>query len=342
MKAVCLVCLTFQNAAFVQIYKYSRIGLPKDLYIASTVICIAEAIKVVFSFFLMIIFETSLLDACNFFYESVFVKPLDTLRMCVPAVAYVIMTNLFLISGANLDVITFQIINQLKIPATVFFSILFLKSSFRLFQYLSVVILMTGVILVQSTDIEEVAPNEVYNEHFASKRLLLSDKTLGIVAGLSACVLSAFSGVYFEKILKSQESTVWSRNLQLSILSIPPAFIASLTKDWWEIREKGFFYGYNYVVWIVIFLQASGGLIVALSVKLADNVSKSYATSCSIIVAGISSTIIFHYTFNYQFLCGATLVILSVPLYTISFGKVKSEVKSKSVKLELEGRECYI
>ncbi|KAM7249496.1 hypothetical protein ACFE04_000007 [Oxalis oulophora] len=197
------------------------------------------------------------------------------------------MTNLFLISGANLDVITFQIINQLKIPATVFFSIVFLKSSFRLFQYLSVVILMTGVILVQSTDIEEVAPNEVYNEHFASKRLLLSDKTLGIVAGLSACVLSGFSGVYFEKILKSQESTVWSRNLQLSVLSIPPAFIASLTKDWWEIREKGFFHGYSYVVWIVIFLQASGGLIVALSVKLADNVSKSYATSCSIIVAGL-------------------------------------------------------
>lgn len=338
MKAVCLVSLTFQNAAFVQIYKYSRIGLPTDLYIASTAICIAEAIKIVFSFFLMVMFEKSLQDISNFFYESVILKPLDTLRMCLPAIAYVIMTNLSLFSGANLDVITFQIINQLKIPATVFFAILFLRRNFRLLQYLSVLILMTGAILVQSTDIEEIAPNEIFYENFASKKLLPYNKTLGIVAGISACVLSGFSGVYFEKILKSHKSTVWSRNLQLSILSIPPALITSFAKDWREIWDKGFFHGYNYVVWIVIFLQAFGGLIIALSVKLADNVSKSYATSCSIIVAGISSTIIFHYTFNYQFLCGAALVMLSVPLYTISFGKIENE----PVKLEIEGQECYI
>lgn len=341
MKAACLISLTFQNAAYVQIYKYSRIGLPENLYIASTAVCIAEAIKVVLSFFLMITFEKSLPDVCNFFYESVVTKPSDTLHMCIPAIAYVIMTNLSLVSGANLDVITFQIINQLKIPVTVFFSILFLRSKFRVLQYFSVLILMTGAILVQSTDIEDTVPKEIHYENFVSKKLLLSDKTLGIVTGLLACVLSGFSGVYFEKILKSHETTVWSRNLQLSILSIPPALIASFAKDWWQIREKGFFHGYNYVVWIVIFLQAFGGLIVALSVKLTDNVSKSYATSCSIIVAGVSSTIIFHYTFNYQFLGGAALVILSVPLYTI-YTITFNEVKVEPVKLETEGRECYI
>lgn len=338
MKAVCLVSLTFQNAAFVQIYKYSRIGLPENLYIASTAVCIGEAIKVVFSFFLMVTFEKSLQDICDFFYESVVTNPLDTLRMCVPAVVYVLVTNLVLISGANLDVITFQIISQLKIPATVFFAILFLRSSFRLLQYLSILILMTGAVLVQLTDIEDVVPNAIHHESLVTTKLMLSDKTLGIVTGLAACVLSGFAGVYFEKILKAYNSTVWSRNLQLSILSIPPALIASFAKDWREIRDKGFFYGYNNVVWIVIFLQAFGGLIVALSVKLADNVSKSYATSCSIIVAGASSSFIFHYTFNSQFLGGAALVILSVPLYAITFGEVKVE----SVKLEADDEECFI
>lgn len=337
IKAVCLVSLTFQNAAFVQIYKYSRLGVPETLYIPSTAVCIAEAIKVLFSFFLMVTFEKSLSDVGQFFYKSVIVKPSDTLRMCIPAIAYVIMTNLSLISGANLDVITFQIINQLKIPATVFFAILLLRSNFRLLQYLSVVVLMVGAVLVQSTDIEGVR-HEMYHENFTVKKLMISDKTLGVVTGLAACILSGFSGVYFEKILKSHDSTVWSRNLQLSILSILPALIASFAKDWQEIREKGFFFGYNYVVWIVIFLQAFGGLIVALSVKLADNVSKGYATSCSIIVAGVSSTIIFHYTFNYQFLAGAALVVLSVPLYTITCGEVEIE----PVKLETEKQECYI
>lgn len=336
MKAICLISLTFQNAAFVQIYKYSRIGRPENLYIASTAVCLGEAIKVVFSFFLMVTFEKSLKDVRKFFYDSVVSDPLDTLRMCVPAVIYVISTNLVLVSGANLDVITFQIISQLRIPATVFFAILFLRSSFRLLQYFSILILMTGVVLVQSTDIEGIKPDQIRYENFASTKL--SDKTLGIVTGLIACVLAGFAGVYFEKILKAHDSTVWSRNLQLSVLSIPPALVASFTKDWYEIHDRGFFYGYNNVVWVVIFLQASGGLITALSVKLADNVSKSYATSCSIIVAGVSSSFIFHYTFNYQFLGGAALVILSVPLYAVTFGEIKVE----PIKLEADGDECFI
>jgi len=40
------------------------------------------------------------------------------------------------------------------------------------------------------------------------------------------------------------------------------------------VREDGFFFGYNSMVWTVIFLQAVGGLVVAVVVKYADNILK--------------------------------------------------------------------
>ncbi|XKL65405.1 hypothetical protein PGB90_008825 [Kerria lacca] len=306
LKLICLTTLTFQNAAYIQIYKYSRLGQQEDLYTTSTVICVAEFLKI------------------------------DMLHMSIPAVTYILMTNLMYISAIHLDVLTFQIVNQLKIPATVFFSILFLGSSFRKTQYLSIVILFIGVLIVQLSEIDDRTTKNFTDD--TTKITSLSNKTIGVVTGLVACVLSGFAGVYFEKILKSTSHSVWVRNVQMSLLSILPAFLTAFAQNWYNISRKGFFYGYNELVWIVIFLHASGGLIVALSVKLADNISKGYATSASIIVSSISATIILHYKFDYMFACGALLVVISIPLYTFNF----NSSKIKPLKLPSEGHECYI
>ena len=42
----------------------------------------------------------------------------------------------------------------------------------------------------------------------------------GLFAVLAACVSSGFAGVYFEKILKTSNVTLWMRNLQLGALSV--------------------------------------------------------------------------------------------------------------------------
>lgn len=335
LKLICLTTLTFQNAAYIQIYKYSRLGQQEDLYTTSTVICVAEFLKIVFSFLLMLIFE-KFQSVSSCFYTTFIKRPQDMLHMSIPAVTYILMTNLMYISAIHLDVLTFQIVNQLKIPATVFFSILFLGSSFRKTQYLSIVILFIGVLIVQLSEIDDRTTKNFTDD--TTKITSLSNKTIGVVTGLVACVLSGFAGVYFEKILKSTSHSVWVRNVQMSLLSILPAFLTAFAQNWYNISRKGFFYGYNELVWIVIFLHASGGLIVALSVKLADNISKGYATSASIIVSSISATIILHYKFDYMFACGALLVVISIPLYTFNF----NSSKIKPLKLPSEGHECYI
>lgn len=82
------------------------------------------------------------------------------------------------------------------------------------------------------------------------------------------------TGVYFEKILKGADISVWMRNVQLSVVAIPIGLLTTFSYDYAEVSSRGFFYGYNAIVWSVILLQALGGLLVAMVVRYADNILK--------------------------------------------------------------------
>jgi UDP-sugar transporter A1/2/3 len=93
-------------------------------------------------------------------------------------------------------------------------------------------------------------------------------------------------GVYFERILKNSGTSLWMRNIQMGISSIILGFVGVfLSGDGPVVMEKGFFYGYTYVVVAVILLQAIGGLVVAVVVKYADNILKGFAASFSIVTS---------------------------------------------------------
>ncbi|XP_065206208.1 CMP-sialic acid transporter-like isoform X1 [Planococcus citri] len=328
LKYLCLISLVIQNAAYALLLKYSF--MKKDTFITSTAVCLSEILKVVCSVLLLFIFGESRKKIGSLFYNSVMKTPMDTLNVVIPAVAYVVMNNLMYISNQNLDVITFQVIGQVKIPMTVIFSMIFLRSTYRRLQYLSLIILTIGVmIVVQFTEVDRSKSRD---------DLSANDKVLGYVTGIIAALLSGFAGVYFERILKTTTLSVWARNLQLSLISVPLAFLQTFTKDYSPVREKGFFHEYTNIVWLIVVLQTSSGLTVALSVKLADNVSKGYASATAIIVSGFVSVILFHYSVNYLFACGAALVVMSIPMYAIS----SSSSKILPEKIDYEGKECYI
>lgn len=141
------------------------------------------------------------------------------------------------------------------------------------------------------------------------------NRFLGFCAALGACVLSGFAGIYFEKILKGSEISVWMRNVQLSLLSIPFGFITCFVNDGSKIMADGFFNGYDLFIWYLVVLQAGGGLIVAVVVKYADNILKGFATSLAIIISCVASIYIFDFELTLKFTFGAALVISSIFLY---------------------------
>merc|ERR1719237_2047928 len=141
-------------------------------------------------------------------------------------------------------------------------------------------------------------------------------RLVGFGAALSACVLSGLAGVYFEKILKgSTEVSVWMRNVQLSLLSLPLGFGMAFMKDGAEIVNNGFFFGYDLFVVYLVGMNATGGLLVAVVVKYADNILKGFACSLAIIITCVASIFIFDFTLSFQFSVGAVLVIGSIFLY---------------------------
>jgi len=144
---------------------------------------------------------------------------------------------------------------------------------------------------------------------------------LGLWAALGACFLSGFAGIYFEKILKGAEISVWMRNVQLSLLSIPFGLITCFVNDGSRIFDRGFFNGYDVFVWYLVLLQAGGGLIVAVVVKYADNILKGFATSLAIIISCVASIYIFDFNLTLQFSFGAGLVIASIFLYGYDPGR---------------------
>lgn len=68
-------------------------------------------------------------------------------------------------------------------------------------------------------------------------------------------------------------------------------------------------------VWYLVTLQATGGLLVAMVVKYADNILKGFATSLAIVVACVASIILFNFQLTAQFSLGTVLVISSIFLY---------------------------
>lgn len=306
VKVVSLVALTFQNAVLSLSMRYVETQYG-DKFVSSTAVVMSEVVKCIISLFLVYYYESlSLVHFIKTLHGTVVKQPIDTLKVSVPAVVYIVQNNLLYISASHLDAATNQVTYQLKILTTALFAVCILRRSLGVHQWVALVFLLSGVALVQLSDVKDhsAATSEGQN------------RVVGLVAVLAACFLSGFAGIYFEKILKGSDISIWMRNVQLSIIAIPAGLFHAYTNSWDKLTSLGFFYGYNFFVIYVILLQAVGGLIVAVVVKYADNILKGFATSLAIILSCIFSIYLFNFSINYCFVIGTIFVIFSVFLYS--------------------------
>jgi UDP-sugar transporter A1/2/3 len=180
---------------------------------------------------------------------------------------YAIQNNLLFIAVENLEAATFQILYQLKILTTALFSVSMLSKSLSGSKWISLVILMAGVAMVQLETMKTSSSSGQSNTK-------TGDPLLGLITVVTACITSGFAGVYFEKILKTSPTSIWMRNIQLSLFGASFSWAAMMINDGSKVMEKGVWQNYDWVTWVVVFNQALGGLIVAIVVKYADNILK--------------------------------------------------------------------
>ncbi|OWF38458.1 UDP-galactose translocator-like [Mizuhopecten yessoensis] len=311
LKTVSLVLLTLQNAALILVMRYVRIR-QGDMFMATTAVIVSEALKCLTA--LGIVFWEEKFSVKNWMkhlYNNIFSQPMDCINVSVPSLIYVLQNNLLYVAVSNLDAATFQVTYQLKILTTALFSVVMLKKQLSRLQWVSLVVLFIGVAIVQMQP-----DNTPAKAASTATTEVVQNPTLGLVAVIISCLMSGFAGVYFEKILKGTKQSVWVRNVQLGSLGGVIGLIAMYLKDGEKVAEKGFFFGYDYVVFIVIFIQAFGGLLVAVVVKYADNILKGFATSAAIIISCILSMYFFDFHVSFQFTCGASLVMASIYMYS--------------------------
>lgn len=305
MKYVSLVLLTAQNALLILVMRYVRTR-EGEMFVSTTAVIMSELFKCLTCLVIIFVQEGSLRAWLQLLYQDIIMEPMDCLKVCVPSLVYVLQNNLLYIAVSNLDAATFQVTYQLKILTTAIFSVAMLKKVLSRMQWIALVILFVGVAIVQMQP-ENAGKAAVATEQSSVK---------GFVAVLISCLMSGFAGVYFEKILKGTRQSVWLRNIQLGSLGVVIGLITMYIKDGEKVSSKGFFNGYDMVVWFVVGLQSFGGLLVAVVVKYADNILKGFATSAAIVLSCIASMYFFDFQLSLQFTVGAALVMTAVYMYS--------------------------
>ena len=271
-----LAALIAQNTALVLVTKFSFSRGVLTPYLVSTVVACSESLKFVVS--------CALLTRTHG--KGAAISAMRDLRsngarLALPSALYVIQNNLLFKAVQLLSPTMYMVCSQSKILTSALFSVLLLNSRITRRQCLALLTLVAGMILVNASENLGGAERVVASANGG-------DTSRGLLAVFTATFISGFAGAYLEKMYKSSNhggaeshsDSVWFRNTQLACFSVPVALMSAYWRDSAQIWH-GLFQGYDYVVAIVVILQATGGLVVALVMRHAGNILKCFAVSIS-------------------------------------------------------------
>lgn len=313
-KLILLAGMVLQNSATVLVGRYTRSGVPaEDRYVVNHLIVITEIGK--------------LLMSCAFEYystngglmksirDNIIDRPYDALKIMIPALLYLVQNTLLYVALANLTAPLFQVTYQGKLVTTAILSVIMLNRKYVAQQWVCLVVLSAGVAVVV---LEQKSDKDV--------KVVDDDQSmlLGLISVTVACLSSALAGVYFEKVIKTSSAgdkqkpvSVWMRNIQLAFFTIITALIQGMfTNHTSDASALSYFHGFTFWPWVLVCLQAGGGLLVAAVIKYADNVLKGLATAVSVCFATAVSFVLFGTPITSQFLIGATMILVSVYFFS--------------------------
>eukprot|EP01060_Flectonema_neradi_P010585 TRINITY_DN1767_c0_g1_i2.p1 TRINITY_DN1767_c0_g1~~TRINITY_DN1767_c0_g1_i2.p1 ORF type:complete len:391 (+),score=82.17 TRINITY_DN1767_c0_g1_i2:36-1208(+) len=314
-----LACLVAQNSSLTLTMRASRIpgADPMPMYLATSAVVACEVVKLFLSAVMLTIEKEGVEGAWKAIQSDILSSFSQNLMILIPSGLYTLQNNLQYFAASHLDPPTYQVLSQMKLITTALLSTVILNKKLSVLQWTAIVLLGIGIALVQTSQGKGLMSSSEDGSLSDAAAEASGSRMFGFIAVFIACCTSGLAGVYLEKIVKQTKPSVWIRNMQLASWGLLVGLMASYFKDYDAIVEGGFFQGFKEIVWVVVALQSVGGILIAVVVKYSDNIVKGFATGLSIVSSATASVWLFSFIFTLQYVLGATIVIVSVYLYSV-------------------------
>mmetsp|Transcript_11433 Transcript_11433/g.34528 ORF Transcript_11433/g.34528 Transcript_11433/m.34528 type:complete len:348 (-) Transcript_11433:48-1091(-) len=232
----------------------------------------------------------------------------EVMEYSVPALIYFINNNLNFIILTHVSATTFQLLSQLKTVFTGLLFRFFLSRHLTFYQYVAIWQLACG------TAVSQLPPCLAGSSASSSG---MSSSTIGFLMSIVSCILSAFGGIYSEKLLKNKpnDSIHW-QNIQLYAWGVVFNLLGMFLNSGLDLFKTGFFKGYNFWAWVVVLNNALNGLAISAILKYADNIARVYAHACAMLVTMVLSIFLFGQTPTPQLVIAVAGVAASAVQYS--------------------------
>ena len=295
-----LVLLTMLNTGSTLLLRYSR-GVRKETYSASVGVLGVEVLKFAVSAF-MVARQRPQGTSVSQAYAATMRTALPS---ALPAVLYSVQNGLAYIALQTLEAGVYSVLVQLRLLTTGLFSVLFLKRHLTAQHWRALLVLVVSVVLVEAPGCSSGEP---------SKATAAGQRT-GVICVLCMALLSSFSGVYWEKVLKGSHGTVWERNFQLALFSIIVALATIGFQHPADLLPQNLLRGVTGVTLVLLTCQASQGIVTAFVTKITNTIIRNYSSTASLCITAILSVWLFGAKLDLLFWLGLVLVLTSMSLY---------------------------
>mmetsp|Transcript_44030 Transcript_44030/g.95850 ORF Transcript_44030/g.95850 Transcript_44030/m.95850 type:complete len:369 (+) Transcript_44030:57-1163(+) len=247
----------------------------------------------------------------------------SNLRLGVPSVVYVAQNAFLQWAASDVSAACWQLTYQGKTLVTAAFSVLLLGKRFKRVQWLAIFIMGLGIAMVQLSSSEETEQKSMAN---ASEQLPVR----GFLLLVAAACCSGFASVYTEMVFKQgsqstrgnqgNPTSVWLQNMVMAFFSMALNVTMGIAEESANAmalptEPRPLFYGFTMKTWLLVLSNGVGGLLVAMVIKHADNILRSFASAIATINCTVISVFVFGFKLEEIFGLGSTIVILSTLLY---------------------------
>ena len=329
--AVCAL-LALQNSSYTLLRRYGH-GVLKEAASSQSILAVGEIMKAIFCMYMVTRSlparepkETGEVETREEPPTSIVAVAkrlaLTSTPMAVPALIFLAMNLLSFVALHRISASAFTLIQQSKLIATAVLSRVVLDKRLSTARWRALFTLLCAVLIIcfetrptrdrgcadgSSSSAGGGGSTAATSE---SAALRAAEYLVGVSAVTLEAILSGFSNVYFERVLKSTSLSLWERNVQLAGYSLCIYVPMAL----WE--HGSLLYGWSALTWVIAFLGALGGILIGLVISYMDSITKNLALSVAIVLTACVDHMCFDGPMTLNIIAAASIIITSIVSYS--------------------------